>query len=94
MLAKEKKLVALFWPELRTLGGLWGLRLCWEDGEVWCVDNLSTDIGEKCEMGSISIEKLNLESDRISHEIIIQDGQDGYLTGGQEGCIMFSSARP
>jgi len=73
---KGKKLVALFWPELQTQGGLWGLRLCWEDGEVWCVDNLSTDISERCEMGSISIEKLDLESDRVSHEIIIHDLSD------------------
>jgi len=52
------------------------LRLCWEDGEVWRVDNLSTDIGEKYEMGSISMEKLDLELGRVSHEIIIHDLSD------------------
>jgi len=81
---KGRRVVSLTWPKLITIGlpelvqtmdGLWGLRLCWENGDIWRFENVPEDVkmedGFEFEIGTLLITKTNFtsNSEKIIHSV-------------------------
>jgi len=67
-----RRVLSLEWPKIQTIGGLWGLRLCWENKEVWRFKNIPVMIevkeGFEFEIGTLLIEKSSVELDSSGSE--------------------------
>jgi len=72
---KGEKILSLGWPEVQTIGGLWGFKIYWENGGVWRFENIPEmarmEDGFEFEVGTIAIEKTNSEPERHDSEKII-----------------------